>query len=106
MNTVAISQLTNTFVQFAEHELGINTSADRIETIVRDVLFTSRHLWESLNMGLVTNREVAQALAAHLHSSSCEGIINTSGDANERKWTQLIDEFEQIILQNTQEKPR
>lgn len=92
MNPVVITQLTNTFVAFAEHQLGIVTSTERIETVVRDVLFTSRQLWDCLNIGLVTAREVAEGLAAHLHTSLGEE------NSNEKPWIQFIDEAEQIIL--------
>lgn len=104
MNTVVISQLTHSFVTFFEGELGIVASGGQIETVVRDALFTSRQLWDCLNIELVTEREVAQALARYVHTSLCEGRENTIGDANERKWIQLIDETEQIVLRNLDER--
>lgn len=100
MNPVVISQLTHTFVAFAEREPGIVVSGEQIETVVRDALFTSRQLWDCLNIELVTEREVAQALARYVHTSLCEGRENTIGEASEKMWTLLIDETEQIISRN------
>jgi hypothetical protein len=100
MSSVAISQLTHTFVTFVERELRLVASVERIETVVRDALFSSRQLWDALNMGLVTEREVAEALTGYLQTSLCEERENTIGDAYERKWIHLIDETEQIILRN------
>ncbi len=59
---------------------------DEIAAAIHDVLFGERELWRAARAGLVTRREAASALLAHLHTRSMERLGLSSDTNDARAW--------------------
>jgi len=88
---------SRTLAELFADEFGTHVNVDEIEQVVSSALYGERDLAAALRLGLVTQREVASAIAAYVHTS----LINKSGRAypeGAHDWEPMIDAVERSLL--------
>ena len=77
--------------------LGRDVPTDEITVVVREALYGDRDLWRAASAGLITRREMAGALLAHVHSSLVSKLGLSWDTEGERAWEDRISEMENAL---------
>lgn len=80
-------------------DFGISVDKADVEKLLRDVLYEPRYLAQALDAGLVSRLEVAQAIAAHVHTLLTRSAGRSlPGDGVQ--WDTLIAQLEAALSQD------
>jgi hypothetical protein len=77
--------------------LGREVPKDDITVVLREALYGDRDLWRAVSAGLITRREMAGALLAHVHSSLVSELGLSWDTEGERAWEDRISEMENAL---------
>lgn len=93
-----LSSTVEIIKRMAAREFGAEVENRQVEDILREVLHEPRNLLRAAESGLVTESEVAAAVAAHVHRWLMDASGRSWQEQSTRNWDDFISKLEASLF--------
>jgi hypothetical protein len=98
MREPELSSVVEIINRMAERDFGVNLDSRQVDEVLRQILWEPRNLWRAAEAGLVTESEVAGAVAAHVYRWMMDKAGRSWHQQSNPRWDDFIRDLEAALF--------